>query len=579
MIAKFLLYIDSVRRFNLKQLYYFIVNKFIKKYLFVLHKYKPKKYDDFGGLFENLHSVKINNGLNIFNVGITKKYNINNYYNQLELELLNNSLHNFSFENLNDFQIANNLQRFYLFDNVIKDNKLDSNKNLSLILKWIKNYPKQKNIAWNSFNCSMRLLNWIRILSNFSENQIDKENLNIIVNSINEQALFIKKNIEHHIPGNHIIMQYFSLWMVSIVFNKWENYDELLIFSEKMLKRELKKEFLPNGFHVEQSFHYHLQITLMGLYWLYLSKEFDRFISERIKNIIKRASEICFEFRLPDGSFPMLSDNCYNFFNEDIFSDFENFKFLFNKIFGSCLKTNDNSILELEQQYLLFKNRENYLLFDIGNIGLKCNPGHGHSDLGNFIFAFNGVPLFIDPGVRNYSNNKDDLSLKKANSHNTLSVDNDDHAKLWGYFRWAYLPSNLKSRVLNENGKVIFEFEYNAFKHLGGIQHKRILTFNGNELKIFDTATSKSKHVYKLTFILHPAIGIKKCEGKIILSNFSKEWIMQVEGDSNFETVIKDQLIYPNYSFPLKSKKLTFLFPENYLLNSKVVVKEFNKYD
>lgn len=582
-MKNFYLFIDSISRFQSKQLYYWIINKYIKKVL-------PQKKIDVSSKFdsnkESLSQIiekaiklfRFKDSL-IFNLNISEIENHHNYYNEI-IQFIEKDSDKNAFNNLetDDDEIINNYHRFFLFSEVYAEKNIPFEKRIKIIINWIDTIPFSNKKAWTGFNATIRLLNWLKIFMNFDPNyKFNNDDETKILSSFLQNLYFVKKHIEYHIPGNHIIFQFYVLWLFSNLFKSWKDSETINYFAEKKIINEFNEEFLDNGFHFEQSYHYHIQITLLGLYWKYNLKQLNRKIEEKIDNKLNLAVSLSKKFVLGEKTLPMLADNCFTFFHENIELDFNNLQILASVLYKDIEKQND--FFDIQDQYVIFNKFNRKIIIDVGNIGLACNPGHGHSDIFSILYSVKDQPIFIDPGTRRYSNSKEDLLLKKAVSHNTLSINGEDQAKLWGFFRWAYLPKKIEYKINEKENTITFNGKLSAFRHIGSYYHNREVLLKQNEIEINDHVFENKFDSIIITFILHPSINCSI--GKSIkLLNEKNVNIVEIKIDSefNYKTELEEFYIYPNYNYPIKSSKLSIIFNNSIAkdFNSKILVKDFN---
>ncbi len=90
-----------------------------------------------------------------------------------------------------------------------------------------------------------------------------------------------------------------------------------------------------NGFHFEQCSHYHVQVTLLSLLSLCQMKTIGRDVEQSVRETIRQALSVMEECILPDGSFPIMGDNCFPFFHATLAEDVDNAlslgKYLFHR--------------------------------------------------------------------------------------------------------------------------------------------------------------------------------------------------------------------------------------------------------
>lgn len=563
MLKKINLYTDTIKRISPKQNFYLLQEKLLKKILPIRIASPRQIKNQISGKNKTEKFKKISNQLklhdseiNIWDLGF--EFTISKHmYVSFVSEILTsysissdkNVLIKFWEHKHDDIEFIYNLQRMYLFSELMESLNFSDNQKFTVIISWIDNFPPKKGNAWMGFNCSIRMINWIKILSSIKSFELtNEEYVEKIFSSIYQNLDFIIRNIEHHIPGNHVVFQYFSVWLLVNLLedNRAKVYSELF-------ESEFINEFLDSGLHFELSTHYHLQVLQLGVYYSLIKyKELERIPSELL-NVITKAYQIMAYFTVYKNSLPLIGDNCYNFFHSNLVEDAKNLNYL-----KSYFRIDDNieKIKEIESNYLIINRFNSHLIFDIGNIGLKQNPGHGHSDLLSILYSHNGIPIFTDPGTKRYSNKPENLELKRASSHNTISVNGEDQSKLWGFFRWAFLPDKINYKYSDEGDLIKLEGDYLGFRNIGNVKHKREIELNNVELKIIDYVEfNELKHIEQ-NFVLSEYVSVIEEQNKIILVVDSHKFEMIIESKFNYKFEVLNQKLYKSYDNPIDSKKI-----------------------
>lgn len=555
-------YYDNFKRFGLFQIYYIFLNRIIKSNI-------PLVVKNYKGPLIYYRDAKLRTDLFL---GFVKKWKIwekslineDEYYCGVKKNILSGKT--FFKLRLRDFkstdpEISNNLYRFHLMAEITEELGIKSEDKVTLIVDWIDHVSPDRNLCWSGFNTSIRLINWIKIISSFEEEfQPNNKDWEKIVNSIITQAKIIKSNIEHQVPGNHVLIQYFTLWIICNIFFEWPKSGLLIEWSEKMLYEEINKEFQDDGLHIEFSFHYQIQVTLFCLIWFYSMSVINREIDPVIKDKVKNAFELITNFLFPDETIPMLGDNCYTFLNSSLNEDIRMCGLLYETLFTRNVPNNNANNLFIDTgAYKIYRKRDTQIIFDTGNIGYKYSPGHGHSDLLNVLF-YDMEPVFIDPGTRTYENEEKSLLQKKTISHNTLSIDSDDQALMWGFFRWAYLPDKLKHDSCSFVDGVKLTGEYSGFKKLGKFRHRREVIFKGPDLILKDSIEGRGTHDIFAVFILAPNIISVEGSEVILINGKKNSWYLQTNSQNKYEILISPVNIFPAYGISRSSKKITIKF-------------------
>lgn len=576
-MKKILLYLNTLSNLSTEQIFFLFYIKFIKKKLnplIVSIKSKQHCNVDFEILRERISDIT--KGEKLLGIGISEEKNHGDYYKKLRIEIsqFTNDKDLSVFKKMwndktDDVEINYNYQRFYLFNDVFNELDISEESRIQLVLGWIM-HNENYSLGWTGFNCAIRLMNWLKILGDINTQNLNNESWKIIQKSIYLQHKFNKSNIEHHIPGNHILFQYLSVWLISITFLEWIKEEEEKKALNNLIQ-EFEKEFLDSGLHFELSSHYHLQITLAGLYFLDILKNNSREIPKTLKTKIYSAVDVINKL-LIGSYYPVIGDNCYNFFNEDKSTDIENI---------SCLSNNvpiDNSkkIINFDNFYIICKNKKFKIIFDVGEIGPSQNPGHGHADVLSFVLGYNDFPIFIDPGTKRYKNTASDLELKRTNYHNTVTIDGKDQAELWGFFRWAYLPQIVRRKyeIISED-EFILESGFNGFRYNGEIKHYRKIDVKPGEFILNDKVEGDIQKNIELNFFLHPEVEAYFAEDDIILVGNSNKLLIKNLLNNNLISEIQPTTVYDQYNTPTISKKIRYRCETEPIISftSKILIK------
>ena len=567
MINKIKLYLDTLKRLHLKQSIFLIREKILKKVI-------PLKISSLNEIKSNLdidkQVVNLEKNLNrlrfgdrkksIWDLGISQN-DFKHYYHSFVYDKLqeyklteDSDILNKLWETTHDdIEFIYNLQRMYKFSEAMNSLEFNDIQKLSVIRFWIEKFPPQKGVSWMGFNCSIRLINWVKILAGLETFEtVDKEYIRIISLSMLQNIEFIEKNIEHHIPGNHVIFQYFALWLVTFLFE-----DERKEKFARIFEKEFITEFHESGLHFELSTHYHLQVLQLGVYYLLINYE-NNHVPKLFFDKIKKAFYVLDAFSFKQNNLPLIGDNCYNFFHNNLVEDSENLNYLRKLL--EIDESKESDITEIKNEYLIAEKNKFKVIFDVGNIGMPQNPGHGHSDILSINFSYDGVPIFVDPGTRRYSNLPENLNLKRTFSHNTVSINGEDQAKLWGFFRWAFLPRPNVYHYYKKENSVTLEGNLNGFKNIGGAVHTRKIILNNQSLVIYDEIVCKVLKRIEQNFILSEQINVNQNNGKYYLTTDDHKFEFIIKTDESYKVEIVPQKIYKSYDNPENSEKIRIVY-------------------
>jgi len=585
MITKLHLYWDSLNRLSSKQKYYYFLNRVAKrliklkcleqrKYQFHQSNRISKHYNDISidNLYYIVYPLILKNDLHEKNMNIIDM--LDYYPNSLANDICSSS-------NIKDVDLTlkkrwlddaeseelNNCHRFHLLDRAICEKQWGAEHAVGLIDKWIDLASILPQTAFDTMNITVRLINWVKLIYIISSRIfLNQQQWRKILNSIATQTSCVYNDIEYELGGNHVLLELYSLWLVGTVFPILNKSCKWIDLAETMIPKEIQLQFKDGAFHCEHSLHYHIQSTIVCLYWLLGMKKVKKRVSLNISRIIQDACCHIEQLSLPDNSMPLLGDKCYPLFSFNTEEDVQIVNRLHDLVFSqSIAKSCSQLSCKRSSHYYVYKQGDSELIVDIGNIGNSANPGHGHSDLLSFVYSYTGIPLFIDPGTRSYDNSSNSLIFKKSTYHNTLCIDGNDQAMLWGYFRWGYLPDELSYEIFNGNNKFRIVGRYTGFKHIGGFRHQRSFEIEKDKLTIKDKVEGNGHHNISFNLILHPGWNAKLDGDYILLSYDEKKCRLALQSEYIPEVTFNNIQIYQEYNLPTKSIRITMLYSKQIL--------------
>lgn len=157
------------------------------------------------------------------------------------------------------------------------------------------------------------------------------------------------------------------------------------------------------------------------------------------------------------------------------------------------------------------KPEEQKLMFDFGKLGYLSLAAHGHADALSFIFAANGLLIFVDPGTYAYHSDRQWRNwFRSTGAHNTVEIDGRSQSVIAGNFMW--------SRTANCTLKDYVPYARVAALHDGytfledKVVHERTIAFQeeANAWSIRDTLRCRGKHVIKVHFHMHPDVEVEE---------------------------------------------------------------------
>lgn len=397
-----------------------------------------------------------------------------------------------------------------------------SNNDFELIVNdWIKqNPPYEKNFdwaGWNSYVISLRTVVWMQqfeVRKDFLS-EIFKQNL---LQSLFVQVLFLEKNLEKDIGGNHLIKNVKALILAGSFFdgqiaNRWK------FKGESLLADQIEKQILIDGVHFELSPSYHCQVfvDLLESYSILSTEN----IKSRLKEKLIKMAQVIADLTHPDGYTSIFNDGSLNmsYLPDECLNAFE--KIIKEKI------VKQNSFEYNEGGYYGLSNSQFHLVIDAGRVGADFLPAHSHGDIFSFELSIKDKRFFIDPGVFEYNAGDKRNYSRSTKAHNTLTIDDEDQCEFYDSFRLAKRADVKTEKIIINDSFLNLSAEHNGYKKFTGNPiHKREFLVNESILKINDIVIGGNGQTVCARLLLHPECRAEIQAKKIIISRNDESIIL-----------------------------------------------------
>lgn len=464
---------------------------------------------------------------------------------------------------------------FIAFKAVTEEDKA-SLKNLEIILNnWSQQNPYLKSINWTSgIEVAIRSVNLIYTHIILKQFKLLTSNLNneiLILLSFNYN--FLKNHLSlYSSANNHLMAELMGLNCISSYLNvskqqanKWE----------KMLYKEIITQVNIDGVNAELCTRYHAEVTEQILITLEFLKSIGKTIPvkvlERFKKMFQFTNHTTYKnietiFGDNDEGYvinPYL-DKEFSLYNSQLKSsnflfdtknnsdgilDFRNY-LIFGESFKNIqqnFKWKDTLFEESGYCFVYDADRELKFSCDVGPIGDNISAAHGHSDIFHFNIQVGNTPFIIDSGTYQY-HSKDIFwrnYFKGITAHNTVSINNLDHAVNNGRMSWINKPITKINTFKEKENTVFLKATTNAFQK-ENVQHARTFLINKKDKTItikddlFSNTTKQKTGTYYLHF--HPEVEVNKNKNQIILTSSTKKIVIDNAFFKNAELLTGDMV-------------------------------------
>lgn len=300
--------------------------------------------------------------------------------------------------------------------------------------KFITELPSNE-VGLDPYPIALRGINWIKFFGRYPDTMIKKR-----IDSLYSQYKLLQKKLEYHLLGNHLLEDFYSLYIMSIFFDD-EKYNKWVT---KKLLAELDEEILKDGGHYEQSVMYHcilLDRLLDCINFASGSKSLNGLNCLRgyASQMLGWLEAMCFE----DGSYPLFNDAamCIAPMPDEIFD----YARRLGIDWGKC-ELNESGYRRLSSEGI-------EAIVDVGNITATYQPGHTHADTFNYELRIDGKPFVVDTGISTYNKTARRQYERSTEAHNTVTIGGKDSSEVWGGFRVGKRAKAVGDTCITSNGE------------------------------------------------------------------------------------------------------------------------------
>lgn len=454
----------------------------------------------------------------------------------------------------------------------------------SVITSWQKENPFLYSVNWKSgIEVGIRAVNLVITRLLLQSNTSANSTLEQIDALLSYHYTYLKSHLSlFSSANNHLLKELLGLIVISAVYS-FENQKKELTYYFKYFQKELLKQTFEDGGSKEQSVHYHAAVLNASFLALHFAEKNKL---KALPEFLDRLKSMCIfldEMTLGGKTESLFGDKDDSNIVYDVFDgrfnlyhsllttgkrlfgiEYSYYKCtstdLLNTLFYGDVKnaqTKNTVIREKDHTffpasgYFIFNNLplNSKLYFDVGPLGFEPIAAHGHSDLLHFTLWVDDDPFIVDSGTYQYNPYylKWREYFRGITSHNTISVNKEQHAKSLGVMLWGKLPSiKTKSFGEDEKGNIFCTAEHSAFKNNNrSIIHTRTISRELNEVVIKDIVNGEGSFEANFYLHFHPDVKPELIQNELHLSKDNK--VIKL----NNELFSKAKLEYGNEALPL----------------------------
>ncbi len=373
-----------------------------------------------------------------------------------------------------------------------------------LVARWITENPPGFGAGWEPYPLSLRIVNWIKwACSGFSLSDT-------AVHSLAVQARYLRRRLEYHLLGNHLLANAKALVFAGLFFDGHESKEWLDIGLE-ILERELTEQVLEDGGHFERSPMYHSIVLEDVLDLLAMSRVFPSVVPprtfERWTDVAGRMLTWLAAMCHPDGDIAFFNDSAFGIA-------------VTPSQLGACARAlglqvsapPDEEILRLEPSgYVRIRRDRLQILFDAAPVGPDYIPGHAHADTLSFELSLGTVRVLTNSGVSTYNVGPRRAWQRSTAAHNTVEIDGEDSSEVWSAFRVARRARPFDLAVERSESALRVACSHDGYRRLKGEPvHRRTIEVRERVLRVSDSISGTGIHRAAAHFHFHQGIRVEE---------------------------------------------------------------------
>jgi uncharacterized heparinase superfamily protein len=411
------------------------------------------------------------------------------------------------------------LYNLHYFDWLFPE-RLPDAKGAYWLTRWVQENPPGRGVGWEPYPTSLRIVNWIKWTLRGGELPPNAEE------SLLTQLLWLSRNVEHHLLGNHLLANAKAL-IFGGAFFVGPIASGCLERGMRILLRELREQILPDGGHFERSPMYH-SIVLMDILDLVALLGCYGLPDElALKEIAGRMLEWLEVMTHPDGEI--------SFFNDSALCIAPRLTQIreYAALLGiSSQGSTPRGLRQLSASgYARFESGRYVCMIDLAPVGADYIPGHGHADTLSYEISIGSERVAVNSGVSTYEKNEIRQSERSTAAHNTVEVDFANSSDVWGGFRVGR-----RARVFGidvDDGNIPFRVTatHDGYRNLRGCPlHTRTWEFGEDYVSILDVIGGEGTHTTVSHLHVHPSCSVELSEEdqSVLLKNPDEKAVAQV---------------------------------------------------
>ena len=290
--------------------------------------------------------------------------------------------------------------------------------------RWIAENPVAQGNGWEPYPLSLRIVNcikWALAGAEFSESWLG---------SLAVQTRFLRKRLEWHILGNHLLANAKALIFAGVFFDGPEA-QRWLDAGLAISSTELGEQILADGGHFELSPMYHAIVLEDVLDLINLSRAFPGIVPSEHVAQWRSAAEAMRRWMAamihPDGEIAFFNDAAFG-----IAPERASLEAYAERLDFAPLGAANDVMTQLDASGYVRVAKDGATTFlDIAPIGPDYLPGHAHADTLSFELSLQNKRIVVNGGTSCYGTGRQRQAERGTAAHSTVGIDGMNSSDVW----------------------------------------------------------------------------------------------------------------------------------------------------
>jgi len=347
-----------------------------------------------------------------------------------------------------------------------------------LLNRWLAENAPGHGTGWEPYPVSLRIANMIKgFLSGMTPEAA-------WLDSLAAQARWLRRRLEWHLLGNHLLANAKALVFAGSFFDS-DEADEWLRCGSDILRRQIKEQILPDGGHFERSPMYHALCLEDFLDILNLTAALSPpRVSPRDRNAVaSSANRMLYWLRCmhhADDTLASFNDSAQGVCPH--LDELERYAAAIGVVAEH--PPHEGIVVLRDSGYVRAARGTAVALLDVAPIGPDYLPGHAHADTLSFELSLGKQRIVVNGGTSSYGVSAVRQRERGTGAHSTVQIAEADSSEVWGSFRVG--------RRARPSTPIVTEWEvccsHDGYRFLPGKpEHRRCWRLDPAALTVKDT--------------------------------------------------------------------------------------------